>query len=298
MLPPVMEPTVKPTRVCIIESLRSTDHNRTGHTLFKRLDGLFGAEPGGLQVQYREAQSEAEFLAALQEVEQIARGHDADPLLHIECHGSAVGLHLGDDTTIPWERVGELFLPINEATRNHLFVVLAACFTVPVVQLFAPTRRAAFWHMIVSHREAYPSEILDSLWAFYSKLHETRHAQPALDAMTAVSDVFGYTDGAFIMKSVYEEHLKNLNDPDYFKDRARRVVDERLARGDPGLNIASRTLYIDTLMIEYRRDPVEMFRKLAETYFWLDRFPENQWYFDREFPGIVGATTATTTKDT
>ncbi len=284
-----MEPQapLKPTRICIVESLRPEDHDRTGYTIYKKLSDLFesDSDPGGMQVEYHEAPTEVEFLAALREVGRCARGPDTEPLVHVEAHGGPEGLHLGDGAPIPWKRLGDLLLPINEATRNRLFVVLAACTTVPVVQIFLPVVRTPFWHMIVSCRIALPSEILDALWSFYSTLHETHHAAPALQAMQEQSDAFGYTDGALIMKSVYEYHLKKLGEPEYFERRARDVVDERVMRAE--IPLAHRSLVIHTLINEYRQDPVQLFRRYAEKYFWLDRFPEMRKYFEREVAAIT-----------
>jgi hypothetical protein len=69
----------------------------------------------------------AELTDVLSRLAGVTEANDLWPLIHIESHGSKEGLHLAKGDFLKWADIQPYFMRLNKATRNHFFVVMAAC---------------------------------------------------------------------------------------------------------------------------------------------------------------------------
>jgi hypothetical protein len=68
-----------------------------------------------------------EFYTVLSNLTAGAAEENVWPLVHIECHGSDQGLQLAQGAFLTWAEIQPYLMAVNKATRNHLFMIVAAC---------------------------------------------------------------------------------------------------------------------------------------------------------------------------
>jgi len=83
-------------------------------------------ELSNLKCSYTECPDKNSFTESLQKI--ASNPNTSLPYLHIECHGSPNGLTFANKEKMDWDEFGNLLTEINIASRNNLFVSMAACY--------------------------------------------------------------------------------------------------------------------------------------------------------------------------
>ena len=131
----------------LVEWLR-VDDGRTGWEVFNEIEpiGLVSRPP--VSVKYSRLSSRADMIALLRTVAADVQRHRTAPILHIETHGDSNGIGISDHDGLLWSDFMRELIPINEAMKVNLFVILAACEGVWGIQMLQPADRAAFRALI------------------------------------------------------------------------------------------------------------------------------------------------------
>ena len=129
-------------KLIIIESL-TTDDFASGYYLYKRLIEQETILP---KILYHSVKSKGEMQALLASILDDVRNGMATPMLHFALHGDEDGIFLASDEFMEWDDLSDAIIAINVATRNNLFISLAAChgFFLANVQSKSITRSAFF----------------------------------------------------------------------------------------------------------------------------------------------------------
>ena len=97
---------------------------------------------------------------------------DSWPLVHIESHGDHDGLQLANGDLIRWADLQPRFLRLNKTTRNHLFVVMAACWGFHSIKaMLDVTDHAVSLRLLAGPaQETSSGKIEDAMMGFYNSL--------------------------------------------------------------------------------------------------------------------------------
>jgi hypothetical protein len=111
----------------IIDSVPE-DHRQTARHLEQHIEDL-KYEPSVVQIPLtrRRVVTAPDLYAELSQVASTAVEKNLWPLLHIEAHGSKDGLQLAGGDVVNWADLQPYLMALNKATRNHLFIMMAAC---------------------------------------------------------------------------------------------------------------------------------------------------------------------------
>ena len=99
----------------------------TQRDLWKRRSWTFSTRIMQVPVTRHLISTAQELADVLSQIAKVAEQADRWPLIHIESHGSIEGLRLAKGDFVRWADIQPTFLRLNKATRNHLFIVMAAC---------------------------------------------------------------------------------------------------------------------------------------------------------------------------
>ena len=111
----------------IIDSIPANE-SQTARRLYEHIKDLrYDSRTMQCDVSRHVIATAADFHSLLAELAEKAEKEDRRPLIHIESHGNTDGLGLASAEFIPWGEIQPALLRLNKATRNHLFVVVAAC---------------------------------------------------------------------------------------------------------------------------------------------------------------------------
>lgn len=145
----------------------------------------------------------AELRTLLSQLADRAEKNGSWPLIHIESHGDIKGIQLANRDYVRWTDLQPLFLRLNKATRNHLFVVLAACSGFHGIQaMLNHSEDVASLRMLIGPADKSKSGNLESaICSFYSFLLMTGNVLDAITEAQKHEPTFrGYTaDEAFIL---------------------------------------------------------------------------------------------------
>lgn len=190
--------------VLIVDAVRANDV-RTGLQLFTRLE--YGLR-SDISVNYGEVSSAGALRDML--IDWASRWRGNWPLLHLECHGSAEGVQIGDDAKLlEWATFSDVLRPLNVQCHNRLTLLVAACESFNPLRLVGFDNVAAFFMLIASSKPILASNVFDGCAAFYESLHKTHDLDVALRALEThwKSDAFFMTcEQAFML--VFEEYKR------------------------------------------------------------------------------------------
>jgi hypothetical protein len=104
--------------------------------------------------------------------EEAAAHQDSWPLVHIESHGSTEGVTLAQGDFISWIELQPYFNRLNRATRNHLLVVIAACWGFHGIKAIVGEidHSASLRFLAGPAGETLSGDIEEAMKAFYSAL--------------------------------------------------------------------------------------------------------------------------------
>lgn len=115
------------------------------------------------------AATSADLSALLAQIAAHGDKNDSWPLIHIESHGDTNGIELANGDHVRWADLQPIFLTLNKATRNHLFIVIAACSGFHGIKaMLSPSHHVASLRMLIGpEEETKTGRLEDAIWSFY-----------------------------------------------------------------------------------------------------------------------------------
>ncbi len=196
------------------------------------------------------------------------------PLIHIESHGNNDGLGLANGDFVRWEDLQPAFMRLNKGARNHLFVVVAACWGFYGIKtMIDKTDHGASLRMLAGPVEVtFSGPIEDAMKGFYRSLLTAGNIAAAVEAAQQSEPTFRIysAEEAFVAgwKIVVRNYPKTNS---AVQKKAEEIVTQ--LKASPGsehpshihsrAKAAVRSLDLQVPFDEYKR-----------TFFMLDAFPE------------------------
>lgn len=170
------------SRIIIIQSLPA-EQLHSGSRLREDLCVLNDAYDFGLEIELFEVSTKNFLIAKLEELikEVSSKGY---PIIHIEAHGSEdkEGIILSSGEFVSWS---DLKTPSIMATRNNLFIVLAACYGAHIVEILDLTDRAPCCALIGPIKKVDSNAILRDFTDFYKEMLVTGDGGRAVQVLNS-----------------------------------------------------------------------------------------------------------------
>jgi hypothetical protein len=258
-------------KIVIIQSLEP-DEVETGKILFEFISSL-GSETEfyDVPVEIINCGHARDFLEIMSRLTQDAANGDI-PLLHVECHGSALdGLEFENSSTLSWESVSEALLPLNIASRFNLLAVFSACFGAHFLGQMGAMHPSPCWCLVAPTKRVDVAEVLGGFRAFYSALFHENNMGSAVRAISKCRLSHGrwLSEPAELwFESLVTGYVKQHCNQQAARTRAkqmfRQLKKERKHRGIGAL-----------LRMLRQRNRTDLLNKYFETYFIIEQLPEN-----------------------
>lgn len=99
----------------------------------------------------------------------------AIPYLHISCHGTKLGLHLGDSPLMPWSSLSEVLLPLQIKTDYNVPLSLSSCWgyhgaTLAYVMDAHYRKRRPYYSLVGPTRPEKMAPLCNAFGVFYYNL--------------------------------------------------------------------------------------------------------------------------------
>jgi hypothetical protein len=275
------------TKLVVVESLRRSDVEYTGHTgqkLAQDVADTLGRAGIVIAIQVFRCEGAEGFCNAMRHLTAEVERKEHLPILHIECHGDEdVGLEFGDGSTMSWVELGEVLRPVNIAAELGLVVAVAACFgghAIAGVDLLKP---APCFALIGSTHGLWSNELYDGLREFYVDLflsrRSTEEAAQALVDMPLEKGQFVVVTVRQWFKTVVMGVLDNMKSPEAREAQALRQYEKARAEG------------FDRSLKFWREHYLEMLPRFLANYhrefFMTERFPEHARHFQQSLDDIL-----------
>ena len=203
---------------------------------------------------------------------QRANHEGRRPVVHIESHGSPDGLTLANGDPIDWSDLQPTFHALNMATRNRLFIVVAACWGFSgIAATWKKDQRGASLRLLAGPAESTLSgDIEGAMKDFYSVLLKERSLVQAL-AVARKSESK--------LQIFAAENLFTLAWERVVRRRSRRNGDLRELTNLAIANAAVqgkpfRMPYAGIMKLVEKQDLHQTFAKFKRDFFMLGEFPE------------------------
>jgi hypothetical protein len=191
----------------IIEIIDSVpeDHSQTARHLEQHIED-FKYEPSVVQIprHRRRVVTAPELYTELSEMASTALEKNLWPLLHIEAHGGKEGLQLAGGDLVKWADLQPYLMALNKATRNHLFIMMAACEGFHGIKaMFDRADHAACLRLLGGPtEEASAGRLSDAMKGFYNSLLRTGDLDEATSTAQQSEETFRlYSAEAAFMKA-------------------------------------------------------------------------------------------------
>jgi len=269
------------TNIWIIEWL-STGERRTGEELH---DWMEQQRPGWSF--YNRCATKEEVIRSIERAAHSAHQNGMVPVLHIEAHGSSIGIAPSSDRQAELLKWEELTLPLqqlNIATKCNLVIVVAACLGFAAIQALTQAPRAPAIALVGTDATVNESDLLLGTKEFYRRI---RDESPRLVeiAETASGEMCGadFEVESFAMLA-YEASIEQII-------RGRRPV-ERQAQIERLRNRMRRETSFSVYEIEHRLSqlpdipPSADLQKIWNHMFMIDLDPTNEERFGLNWADI------------
>lgn len=262
-------------RIVIIQSIPEGELH-TGTKLHEDIDMLNIAYDRRLDVKLYNIKTKTELLELLFCLTNEASNYGQIPILHIEAHGrdDNRGLVLASDDFISWKDLKDPLIKLNIATRNNLFIVLAACHGANLTETLLPTDRAPCWGLIGPKKQIPAEVLLKSFSAFYKELLWTGSGGKAVKVLNDAvpQGVIGYffTSAEIFFEQVFRKYLS--------KSCTKKALDERarnMRKTCKKLGIISYPS-INAIKKKHLARASVPFEKYKRLFFMIDLYPENE----------------------
>lgn len=176
----------------IIDSIPATESQTARHIYDHIQDVQYDPNAARPAIVHHNAGSSDDLHAALAAIATAAETADDRPLIHIESHGDTTGLTLANGDFVQWSEIQPDFMRLNKATRNHLFIIVAACWGFHAIKAMLDKidHGASFRILAGPAEETTSGRVEDALKAFYRALLMTGSIPDATRAALAHEPTF------------------------------------------------------------------------------------------------------------
>ena len=216
---------------------------------------------------------------ALWELSKECTRHGLSPILHIETHGTELGLGLDPAHPVPWNALVPPLRAINETSKMNLLVTLAACHGMAMVQALTPLEPSPVWGLFGPNVQVHEGEVKEGYETFYATLLDTLDVNAAVRALQTggvwLPDAWHTRSAEFFLALIYGHYLDGRRQPGERSTAERHLVTKlrRRARKNPSLTLPTDVRQqIRRLVSE--EEP--HFQRIRRRFLMLDRFPENE----------------------
>lgn len=260
--------------IYIVQSLTSLDTEKTGYDLYRFLEPI--AASNGVGCFFYDVVTKSDFLQAIQSIVEHCHSHGAGPILHLETHGSAQGIHTGDDELVSWAEIRGPLTELNQLSRMNLLVTMAACHGLNIVRTMNPTAQSPMWGLIGPDEIVLPSDIRRGFSAFFKTLIEELDLNEAIRALKEADhswpDTWKFQNAELFLSIVYGRYLEELCTPAALAAREYAIVQTAIADGASKKQVSKLTKTIRRTFQNEERT----FKRFRKRFLLLDLFPENE----------------------
>lgn len=258
----------------IINSIPS-DQSQTAIHIYDHIrDIRTGIDNPGWDVHLHRVESSTDFVALLDEITKRTAQTAAYPIVHIESHGWDESLQFSDGSLIFWPDLSPFLRCLNQATRNNLLLICAACRGFHAIKtLLDSIAEGAAVRMVIGPEETVMTGILeDALKALYSSFlenpdveHAMKDAQKVEKSMRVLRAEDAFIDAYRHMLDIEAKSAKSKREKiEELVSKAKEVPDLKNIKGLHGM--ARQALRAHT--------PESHFDRIKRSFFMLDDFPE------------------------
>jgi len=136
------------------------------------------------------------------------------PILHVSAHGHQEGIELSSGELVNWNRLKELFRPLNEALKNNLLVCLSSCEGYSGVRMAMACEDEGYpyYAIVANGQKPLWSDTAVAYSTFYHLLAKGEYLTTAVSAMcTAAGNDNFFIRTAVDARAGYLEYIKNVN---------------------------------------------------------------------------------------
>jgi hypothetical protein len=264
----------------IIESIPDGEL-RTGRDLYESVVAplAFNASPE-LKARFHEIETADDLLGVLADVQHRAETQGIYPILHIEAHGSSLGLGLRSGG-VTWMDLLEALTAINTACRLNLLVAMSACWGADITRILHPVHPAPFWGTVGPSKEMDAGPLYGSFAAFYRSYLTAFDGKAAIDAMRTAalpqSAFMAFRSAEIMFRHVFFRYIERHSSGEPLEARVRKIIgwiidydpSAEENRGEVEQWLRGRIL-----------DHEVHFERYKAAYFMYDQFPENRTRFN------------------
>ena len=176
-------------RIAVIQWLPPSGRKRTGDELHDFLVRLRRIANARYDLWFRDVSSPEELLKALDDLALSVEREGRLPILHLETHGSPIGIGSEDGASLlKWDELRDPLARLNRATRFNLLVVMAACHGARLFESLDPGMAAPCWAMVGPSGPVFEHRIESAFPSFYVEYLSSGEGQKAMRALAAEDD--------------------------------------------------------------------------------------------------------------
>lgn len=211
------------------------------------------------EIQYYRIESPADFMDVIRQLTRDVEAGGSYPLLHFEGHGGELGLEMANGAVVTWNELKNELIPLNEAMGLNLMLVLAACHGATFISAMSTIERAPVWGIIG------PT----------SSVGAGEGTPAAIKALNENGGIKYYrTSAERFFYEVWCRYQKEDCTNSKLEERARSM--RKMAKSDPRI---TKVPSIGHLKRKLKSSESALFENYRDTYFMLDRYPENSTRF-------------------
>jgi hypothetical protein len=216
-------------KIYIIQSLREGDR-LTGQELFD--DIISRRTSSSMVAEIKNIASKADLVAYFRFIYQSVNGNLL-PFIHFETHGFKDGLVLSGGEEISWKELVPYFRQINIATKNNLFISVAACQGGNIQFCVKITEPSPFRGFIGPMEEVGEYDILNSYSEFFNVLLLENDIEKGIDALNSTAQGVHYhhmnVESFFEIAWEYHQKLWNEN-PQRQRDLVNHIMAQQVTK--------------------------------------------------------------------
>jgi len=255
-----------------ITIIESVDAGKSGRRLADDIAAQIAASERNLTVEYRSVGDANQFNAELKRLADSTRFGRRRPMIHLECHGSAEGIHLESGEHIAWNDLKPRLIEINLASRCNLLVVMAACYGAHLIATLDLTDRAPCWGFFGPPEEVSVEQLEHAYGPFYRSVISDKN--PIEAAKKLLAPVDGHQQYLLMTAEVFftelfARYLAHNCLEQTLHARAHAMAQKAIQENAPRKPGPGRMLR------NLRKIQPSSFKKFAEGFFMVDLFPEN-----------------------
>lgn len=204
----------KVKHIIVIESLDATDGSHfTGETLYndtiKRQIDIYDKD---FTHQFYKVNTKETFSEIIKYIQYNATYMQEGVVIHLEMHGDSElnGLVFSNGELIKWEEICDLLRPINEATKNKLFLTMGTCNGRYIYKGVDPYKKSPYSGYISASKTVKPEEIYTKFGLLFEHLIDNGNIVNSYFEMEKTESNFYYKDSERVFKEAFAETMENL----------------------------------------------------------------------------------------